>query len=113
MAVKVDDGDNMRTEGGKSHRSCTWTQSRNIRSNQTEENSESHNRASTVAPSTQIQTVRLPTGAAWLRVQAQVLLGVLLVPQPPFLRHLLVQVPLLPFFSGHSFIVGRQSKDGP
>lgn len=39
--------------------------------------------------------------------------GVLLLPEPPFLWHLLVQVPLLAFFPRHSFIVGRQSKDGP
>lgn len=39
--------------------------------------------------------------------------GVLLLPESPFLGHLLVQVPLLAFFSGHSFIVGRESKDGP
>lgn len=37
----------------------------------------------------------------------------LLLPEPPFLGHLLVQVPLLAFFSGHPFIVGRESKDGP
>lgn len=36
-----------------------------------------------------------------------------LVPEPPLLRHLLVQIPLLTFFSGHPFVVGRQSEDGP
>lgn len=41
------------------------------------------------------------------------ILGVLLLPEPPFLGHLLVQIPLLTFFSCHSFIVGRQSKYGP
>lgn len=35
------------------------------------------------------------------------------LPEPPFLRHLLVQIPLLSFLSRHSFIVGRQSKYGP
>lgn len=45
----------------------------------------------------------------WPEVQG----GGAAVPEPPFLRHLLVQVPLLTLLPGHAFVVGRESEDGP
>lgn len=38
---------------------------------------------------------------------------VVMLPEAASLRHLLLQVPLLPLFPRHTLVVGRQAEDGP